>query len=98
MKKPEVKFRQLFINNEFVDAVSGKTFATIDPSTEEVICQVAEGDKADIDKAVSAAKSAFKFGSTWRIMDASQRGKLMYKLADLMEVNSEYIAQLEIKQ
>ena len=77
MKKPEVKFRQLFINNEFVDAVSGKTFATIDPSTEEVICQVAEGDKADVDKAVTAAKSAFKFGSTWRTMDASQRGKLM---------------------
>ena len=95
MKKPEVKFRQLFINNEFVDAVSGKTFATIDPSTEEVICQVAEGDKADVDKAVSAAKSAFKFGSTWRTMDASQRGKLMYRLADLMEVNNEYIAQLD---
>ena len=45
-----IRYKQLFIDNEFVDAVSGKTFPTIDPSNEEVICNVAEGDKADIDK------------------------------------------------
>ena len=52
MGKPniDILYRQLFIDNEFVDAVSGKTFPTIDPSTEEVICHVAEGDKADVDK------------------------------------------------
>ena len=43
MAKPEIKYTQLFINNAFVEAASGKTFATIDPSTEEVICQIAEG-------------------------------------------------------
>ena len=95
MKKPEVKYTKLFINNEFVDAHSGKTFPTIDPSNEEVICEIAEGDKVDVDKAVKAAQKAFEFGSTWRTMDASARGNLIYKLADLMEQNSEYIAQLD---
>ena len=47
-----IRYKTLFINNEFVDAVSGKTFPTIDPSNEEVICNVAEGDKADIDKVI----------------------------------------------
>ena len=94
MTKPEIKFKQLFINNQFVDSVSGKTFPTIDPTNEEIICQVAEGDKVDVDKAVDAARAAFAFGSPWRTMDASARGKLMYKLADLMEENAQYIAAL----
>ena len=46
----KITYKKLFIDNEFVDAISGKTFPTLDPSTEEVICQVAEGDKADVDK------------------------------------------------
>ena len=95
MAKPEIKYTQLFINNSFVDAVSGKTFATIDPATEEIICQIAEGDKVDVDKAVEAAKKAFAFGSKWRTMDASVRGKLMFKLADLMETNADDIARLD---
>ena len=60
--KPEVKYTQIFINNEFVDSLSGNTFATLNPATEEVICQVAEGDKADIHAAVQAAKAAFRLG------------------------------------
>ena len=60
--KPEIKYTKLFINNEFVDAVSGKTFATIDPSDETEIAQIAEADKADVDKAVKAAREAFKLG------------------------------------
>lgn len=60
--KPEIRFKQLFINNEFVDAVSGKTFATIDPSDETEIAQIAEADKEDVDKAVKAAREAFKIG------------------------------------
>ena len=54
MSKPniDIVYKKLFINNEFVDAVSGKTFPTIDPSTEDLICHVAEGDKADIDKVI----------------------------------------------
>ena len=50
-----IHYKQLFIDNKFVDAVSGKTFPTIDPSNEEVICNVAEGDKADIDKVILAS-------------------------------------------
>ena len=95
MAKPEIKYTQLFINNSFVDAVSRKTFATIDPATEEIICQIAEGDKVDVDKAVESAKKAFAFGSKWRTMDASVRGKLMFKLADLMETNADDIARLD---
>ena len=60
--KPEIKFTKLFINNEFVDAISGKTFATIDPSDETEIAQIAEGDKADIEEAVRAAREAFEIG------------------------------------
>jgi len=94
-RKPEVKYTQIFINNEFVDAVSGKTFPTVDPCTEEIICQVQEGDKADVDKAVEAARAAFTFGSTWRKMDASKRGKLINKFADLVERDKQYIAGLD---
>ncbi|CAH3159945.1 unnamed protein product, partial [Porites lobata] len=88
-------FKQLFINNEYVDSASGKTFATINPVTAEKICDVAEGDKADVDKAVQAAASAFKLGSPWRTMDASERGRLLYKLADLVERDLDYLASLE---
>jgi acyl-CoA reductase-like NAD-dependent aldehyde dehydrogenase len=92
---PEVKFTQLFINNEWVESTSGKTFDTINPATEEVICQVQEGDSTDIDKAVQAARAAFAFDSPWRTMDASERGRLLYKLADEVEANLDYIAKLE---
>lgn len=70
---------QLFINNEFVDALSKKTFPTINPATETKIVDIAEGDKADVDIAVKAAKEAFKRGSEWRKMDASARAKLLNK-------------------
>jgi len=92
---PEVKFTQLFINNEFVNSESGKTFPTSNPATGEVITQVQEADKADVDKAVSAAREAFKLGSPWRTMDASARGHLLYKLADLIERDRQYLASLE---
>jgi len=93
--KPEIKFTKIFINNEWVDSVSGKTFPTINPATGEVICQVQEGDKADVEKAVKAAKAAFKLGSEWRTMDASKRGVLLNKLADCIERDRVYLASLE---
>jgi len=93
--KPVITCTQIFINNEWVDSVSGKTFPTVNPATGEVICQVQEGDKMDVEKAVKAAKAAFKLGSTWRTMDASQRGNLLNKLADLMERDRVYLASLE---
>ncbi|KAK3735841.1 hypothetical protein QZH41_020005, partial [Actinostola sp. cb2023] len=92
---PEVKFNKVFINNNFVDSVSGKTFPTINPSTGEKICDVAEGDKADVDVAVKAAHQAFELGSPWRTMDASDRGRLLNKLADLIERDRAYLASLE---
>ena len=95
MSSPEIKFKKLFINNQFVDAVSGNTFPTLNPATEEEICRVAEGDKDDIDLAVQAARKAFKLGSDWRTMDASRRGQMLNKMAELMERDYEYIATLE---
>ena len=95
MEHPEPKYTKIFINNEWHDSVSGKTFPTINPATGEKICDVQEGDKADVDKAVKAAREAFKLGSPWRTMDASQRGVLLHKLADLIERDQEYLARLE---
>lgn len=92
---PDIKYTQIFINNEFVNSVSGKVFPTINPSTGEKIVDVQEGDKADIDLAVAAAKAAFKRGSTWREMDASARGRLLGKLADLLERDQTLLASIE---
>lgn len=94
-QQPEVFCNQIFINNEWHDAVSKKTFPTVNPSTGEVICQVAEGNKEDVDKAVKAARAAFQLGSPWRRMDASDRGRLLYRLADLIERDRTYLAALE---
>ncbi len=86
---------QIFINNEWQESASGKTFPTINPATEEKIADVQEGDKPDVDRAVKAATNAFKLGSPWRTMDASDRGRLLYRLADLMERDAGYLASLE---
>ena len=83
---------KLFINNEWVNSVSGKTFPVYNPATEEVIVQVQEGDAADIDKAVKAARAAFDIGSEWRSMDASARGQMLLKLAHLIKRDADSIA------
>src|SRR2546423_11950136 len=85
---------KLLINGKWVDSVSGKTFPTINPSTGEVITQVAEADAADVDKAVAAARAAFDKGP-WRKMSASQRGVLMNRLADLLEEDAGELAEPE---
>jgi len=92
---PDIKYTDIFINNEWHKSISGKTFPTVNPVTEEVICHVQEGDKADVDKAVAAATKAFRLGSPWRTMDASERGRLLNKLADLIERDRVYLASLE---
>ncbi len=84
----------LLINNRWVPSESGRTFATINPSTGEEICQVAEADAADVDKAVKAARAAFEQGP-WKKMRASERGRLLHRLADLIEKDSETLARLE---
>jgi phenylacetaldehyde dehydrogenase len=86
--------KQLFIDGKFVDAKSGKTFAVYDPSTGDVLVQVAEGDRADIDLAVAAARRAFESGP-WSKMTPSQRARLIYRLADKMEERLEDFALLE---
>ncbi|XP_052084135.1 cytosolic 10-formyltetrahydrofolate dehydrogenase-like isoform X1 [Mytilus californianus] len=86
--------RQLFIDNEFVDASSGATFNTINPSDESVICSIAKGTPDDVNRAVEAAKVAFEEGE-WGKMNARDRGTLMYKLADLMEQHQEELATIE---
>jgi len=86
--------RQLLIGGRFRDSASGKTFPTYDPSTGEVLAQVAEGGWEDINRAVAAARSAFEAGP-WRKMTAGERGKLIWKLGDLIEKKLEEFAQLE---
>ena len=85
----------MFINNEFVNAKSGRTFPTYNPATEEVIAQVQEADLEDVNDAVAAARQAFELESEWRSMDASARGKLIADLAQLMRREIEPLAALE---
>ena len=85
---------KLLINNRWTPSVSGKTFATIDPSTGEEICQIAEADAADVEIAVKAAREAFEHGP-WRKTQASARGRLLLRLADLIEKNADELAGLE---
>ena len=91
---PKIRQTQCFIGGNWVPAKSGKTFETVNPATEEVIAQVAEGDAADVDMAVAAAREALETGP-WSKMDARDRGRLMYKLADLIEEEANELASLE---
>ncbi|MGA9711839.1 MAG: aldehyde dehydrogenase family protein, partial [Candidatus Sulfotelmatobacter sp.] len=88
------KPRKMLIGGKWVDAVSGKTFKTYNPATGETLASVAEGDKADIDLAVKAARKAFESGP-WPEMSPSDRGRLLWKLADLVDKHHEELAELE---
>ena len=83
---------QLFIDGEFVDAISGETLATLNPHDNSVIAQVAMAGHADVDLAVKAAHKAFP---AWSRMQAADRGRILLKLADLIEANGEELARLE---
>src|ERR1700726_1078332 len=88
------KPRKMLINGKWVNSISGKNFPSYDPATGEVLATVAEGDSQDIDLAVKAARKAFDNGP-WRKMSPSERGRLIWKLADLLEANLEEFAYLE---
>ena len=88
------KTGKLLINGKWVEAASGKTFPTYNPATGEVLANVAAGDKEDIDRAVKAARAAFETGK-WARISPSERGKLLWRLADLLEKHAEEFAQLE---
>lgn len=91
---PKVRHTECFIDGKWVPAASGKTFATVNPANEQVIAEVAEGDKEDIDRAAAAARRAFESGP-WARMDARDRGRLMYRLADLIEQDIDELSALE---
>ena len=84
----------LFINNEFVKSSDGEKITSINPTDETEICSVYAASPDDVDKAVKAARTAFNDPS-WRDLEATERGKLMYKLADLIEKNLETLATIE---
>jgi aldehyde dehydrogenase (NAD+) len=87
------KPKRMFIDGRWVEAASGKTFETINPSTGEVLATVAEGDAEDIDRAVTAARRAF--GGPWSRFKPFERQNLLLKLADLVERNFEELAALD---
>src|SRR3989337_2586593 len=92
--RPKIQQTECFIGGKWLPSASGKTFDTIHPATEEVICQVAEGDKEDVDAAVDAAREAFDHGP-WRTMDARDRGALIHGPGERIEEGAGDRAALE---
>src|SRR6185437_8826234 len=88
------KKRQMLINGKWIDSASGKTFSTYNPATGDVLANIAEGDREDIDRAVKAARAAFETGK-WSKTSPAARARMMWKLADLLEEHLEEFAQLE---
>jgi aldehyde dehydrogenase (NAD+) len=86
--------KKLLIDGQLVEAVSGKTFETVNPATGEVLAVVSDGGPEDVDRAVKAARRAFENGP-WSKISAAERSRLIYKLADLMEEHKEELAQLD---
>ena len=91
---PKIRQTNMLIGGKWVESRSGKRFPTINPVNEQMIAEVPEADAADVDAAVKAARTAFDSGP-WSKMDARDRGRLMNKLADLMEANQNELAALE---
>src|SRR6202043_2747136 len=86
--------RKLFINGQWIDAASGKTFETPNPPTGDTPAKIAEGDAEDIDRAVRAARKAFDEGP-WGRMTPSERGRIIWRIGDLILEHAEELAQLE---
>src|SRR6186997_3615903 len=87
---------RLLIDGEWVEAASGKTFETLNPATEEILGRVAHGAAEDIELAVGAARRCFDDErSDWRRMTASDRGKVIHRIGDLIEQHADELAALE---
>ena len=86
---------RMLIDGRFVLAASGKTFPVYNPATGEVVAQVPEAETEDVDRAVIAARRAFDEGPWTRKMSNSERGQLLWKLADLLQENLEEFAEIE---
>src|SRR5262245_14886115 len=91
---PPIGETRLFINNEWIDPLDGAFFETLNPATGEAIASVAQGGAADIDRAVKAARRALE-SPPYSTMDAADRGRLLLRLADLVEAHAQELAQLE---
>ena len=87
---------RLYINGQYVDSASGEWIESVDPFSGEVWARVPRGNAEDVNRAVAAAKQAFE-NPEWVQMSASARGKLMFKLADLICQNADRLAALEVK-
>ncbi|GAA1403478.1 aldehyde dehydrogenase family protein [Catellatospora coxensis] len=87
--------KQLLIGGEWVDAKDGRTFATVNPSTEEVLVEVAYASAVDVDRAVVAARTAFESGSPWSRMTPRDRSHLLWRIGDLIDAHADEFAQLE---
>jgi acyl-CoA reductase-like NAD-dependent aldehyde dehydrogenase len=90
LRKP----KQMLIGGKWVSAKSGKTFETINPANEEVLALVPEGDKADVDEAVKAARKAYEEGK-WSKITPHQRARYLLTIADLIEKHADELAILE---
>src|SRR5262249_43219623 len=86
---------KLLIDGRWVESTTGETCATINPATEETLAEVAYGRAPDIELAVKAARKAFADDSPWRRMNASDRGRLIWKISELIEENADELAMLE---
>src|SRR6478736_7972381 len=91
--KTDVRTYQLYINGEWVDSKSNKTFPVYDPSTEEVIAQAPDANADDVNRAVAAAKAAFEEGP-WATTTAQERGRVLFRLAEKIRQNLPAIAKL----
>jgi len=94
--KTEVRTYQMYINDEWVDSKSSKTFPVFDPSTEEVIAQVPDANADDVNRAVAAARAAFDEGP-WATTTAQERGRVLFRLADKVRKNLPMLAELEAR-
>jgi betaine-aldehyde dehydrogenase len=90
----QVKTYQLYIDGEWVDSKSKKTFPVYDPSTEEIIAQVPDANAADVDRAVAAAKAAFEDGP-WATSTPQERGRVLFRLAEKIRQNFAMLSELE---
>ncbi|MHA6630465.1 aldehyde dehydrogenase family protein [Pseudonocardia sichuanensis] len=87
--------KRLLIGADRVDAADGRTFTTVDPSTEEVLAEVAQASAADVDRAVTAARTAYEAPSPWSRMSPRERSHLLWRIGDLIEAHADELAQLE---
>src|SRR5436853_423291 len=94
--KTEVRTYQMYVNGEWAESKSSKTFPVYDPATEEVIAQVPDSNADDVDRAVAAAKSAFEDGP-WASTTAQERGRVLFRLAEKIRQNAAQLAELEAR-